>query len=78
MEPHVRIDDATGNRKREDGGLLYTENLSPQTFFASLLIASKSRRKGHEMQATGVLKNALSFIDGKLVQIGDDATTGRI
>src|SRR5690606_7268111 len=42
VEPHVRIDDATGTA--EGGGLFYTENLPPATLLAGLVPASVERR----------------------------------
>jgi len=41
VEPHVRIDDATGTA--DDGGLFYTENAPPECLFASLLMATAER-----------------------------------
>ncbi len=75
VEPHVRINDDTGTA--DDGGLFYTENLPPETILASLLLASKSRRKDQDMPAATVLEKALTLIDGRPLQIGGDATTGR-
>lgn len=75
VEPHVRIDDATGTAK--DGGLFYTENLPPESLLIAPLMASASRRKPEELDAQAVFGKLQSAIDGKLLQIGGDATTGR-
>ena len=42
VEPHVRIDDATGTAS--DGGLFYTENVPPESLFLSVTMASRERR----------------------------------
>ncbi len=83
VEPHVRINDATGTA--DDGGLFYTENLPPETILVSMLMATKTRPgkdkdgrpKGPDLTADAVMDKALSLINGKPVQIGGDATTGR-
>ncbi len=86
VEPHVRISDVSGTA--EDGGLFYTENLPPETILVSLLMASKERGKEQGLDASAVCnwtlfggsaEGASSFrgIDGQMVQIGGDATTGR-
>ena len=86
VEPHVRIDDATGTAS--DGGLFYTENLPPETILAGLVMASVERRKSGAN--TDGLMNAQQVIDAvlkddgkrqgltdRLLQVGGDATTGR-
>jgi CRISPR-associated protein Cmr4 len=76
VEPHVRINDETGTA--EDGGLFYTENLPPESIMITPLLASKTRKgKGEETPAQAVLLQIKNVIDGKLLQIGGDATTGR-
>lgn len=81
VEPHVRIDPDTGTAK--DGGLFYTENLPPEALLVAPLLASQTRtgRKKDEKEdwenAEGVLLKIKNVIDGKLLQIGGDATTGR-
>lgn len=77
VEPHVRIDEKTGTAK--DGGLFYTENLPPESILITPLMASQTRtgkNDDHE-DATGVMAKIKNVIDGKLLQIGGDATTGR-
>ena len=75
VEPHVRINDDTGTA--DDGGLFYTENLPPETIMVSMLMASRARKEGAEEDAAAVMNKALALFDGKPVQIGGDATTGR-
>ncbi len=75
VESHVRINDDTGTA--DDGGLFYTENLPPETIMASMLLASKARKEGVEEDAATVMNKALALFDGRPVQIGGDATTGR-
>jgi CRISPR-associated protein Cmr4 len=77
VEPHVRINDKTGTA--DDGGLFYTENLPPESLLVAPLLASGERsgiQEGRE-DATGVLTKIKNAVDGKLLQIGGDATTGR-
>ncbi len=86
VEPHVRIDDATGTAS--DGGLFYTENLPPETILVGLVMASVERRKSGAnsdglMNAQQVIDAVLKD-DGKrqgladrLLQVGGDSTTGR-
>ena len=78
VEPHVRINDATGTA--DDGGLFYTENLPPESLLIAPLFASGTRagkQNGDEMEAAEVMLKIRSAIDGKTLQIGGDATTGR-
>lgn len=90
VEPHVRIDDDSGTAS--DGGLFYVENLPPETLMVGLAQASIERFKKNSrhndsvplFQAGEVLhqvfaggNNDTPGIDGKLLQIGGDATTGR-
>ena len=83
VEPHVRIDNDTGTA--DDGGLFYTENLPPETIMASMLMATRTRPgkdengelKGPKLVAEEVMEKVLELIDGRPVQIGGDATTGR-
>lgn len=77
VEPHVRIDEKTGTAK--DRGLFYTENLPPESILVAPLMASQTRTgktEDHD-DATGVMAKIKNVIDGKLLQIGGDATTGR-
>lgn len=77
VEPHVRIDAKTGTA--DDGGLFYTENLPPEALLVAPLMASKTRTGNQEdsPDAAAVMEQLKTVIDGKLLQIGGDATTGR-
>ena len=80
VEPHVRIDDASGTA--DDGGLFYTENLPPESLLVSLVMASKKRvKKGssepENNEASAVMQAVRSALDNTLAQVGGDATTGR-
>jgi len=79
VEPHVRIDDHTGTA--DDGGLFFTENVPPEAIFATLVMASQERRKKGDKEkgrsATEVMARVAEVLDGRLLQIGGDATTGR-
>ena len=74
----MRINDKTGTA--EEGGLFYTENLPPESVLIAPLLATQGRTgkgKDAEMKAEEVLLKIKNVIDGKLLQIGGDATTGR-
>jgi CRISPR-associated protein Cmr4 len=80
VEPHVRIDDVSGTA--QDGGLFYTENLPPESLLLAPVMASQERKKGGmnaeqvmELLMTG--KGDGTGIDGRQIQVGGDATTGR-
>lgn len=81
VEPHVRIEESTGTAS--DGGLFYTENLPPESLLVASLLASQTRtgKKKEDKEdwenAEGVMAKMENVIDGKLLQIGGDATTGR-
>ena len=78
VEPHVRINDATGTA--DDGGLFYTENLPPESLLIAPLFASRTRVGENDeakMEAKDVMPKIVNAIDGKILQIGGDATTGR-
>lgn len=75
VEPHVKIDDKTGTAK--DGGLFYVENLPPESLLLAPLMASQERSGKQETPAEAVLSHVIPNLDGQLVQIGGDATTGR-
>lgn len=80
VEPHVRINDETGTA--DDGGLFYTENLPPEALLIAPLLVSQTRtgrKRGEDgwEDAFSVLTKIKNVIDGKLLQIGGDATTGR-
>lgn len=77
VEAHVRIDDTTGTA--DDGGLFYTENVPPESLFASLVMATEERtgrQEGRESadQILGALRDAFQ---GTVLQVGGDATSGR-
>jgi CRISPR-associated protein Cmr4 len=90
VEPHVRIDDDSGTAS--DGGLFYVENLPPETLMVGLAQASIERfKKDSRADDAAALLNAgqvlstvfagqgdtVPGINGKLLQIGGDASTGR-
>lgn len=77
VEPHVRIDEATGTAS--DGGLFYTENLPPESLLIAPLMASQTRtgKSEEHLQAEEVLAKIRPLLDGRLLQLGGDATTGR-
>ena len=82
LEPHVRIDDATGTA--DDGGLYYIENVPPETLFASLIMASEARANAHSEKGANGVKDAKSMLGAirkafhqRFVQVGGDATSGR-
>jgi CRISPR-associated protein Cmr4 len=77
VEPHVRIDAATGTA--DAGGLFYTENLPPESLLVAPLLASATRsgRSEERMDAAEVMVKMRNVIDGRLLQVGGDATTGR-
>jgi len=77
VEPHVRINDKTGTA--DDGGLFYTENLPPESLLVAPLLVSRTRtgRADDDLDAVAVMAQIKAVIDGRLLQIGGDATTGR-
>jgi len=76
VEPHVCIDPDTGTAK--EGGLFYTENLPPESLLIAPMLASQTRTgKGNESPAEAVMAQIKAVLDGKLLQIGGDVTTGR-
>lgn len=76
VEPHVRINNQTG--AADDRGLFYTENLPPESLLIAPLLASGGRTgKDSAMGAEEVLLKISCALDGKLLQMGGDATTGR-
>ena len=78
VEPHVRIDDDTG--AASGGGLFYTENLPPESLLIAPLLVSRTRAgNGADgaMSADEAFLKIRHVLDGKLLQIGGDATTGR-
>ncbi len=75
VEPHVCIDETTGTAKKT--GLFYTENLPPESLLLAPLLASATRSKADNVDADEVLAKMRTALDGKLVQLGGDATTGR-
>lgn len=87
VEPHVRISDETGTA--DDGGLFYTENLPPESLLVSLALASREHGKRNGTDEAGRLgarevldavsrgRNGKPGFEGRMVQVGGDATTGR-
>jgi len=75
VEPHVRINNDSG--AAEKTGLFYTENLPPEALMLGSLMASRERSGKAEMAAEAVLAQVKGAIDGQLLQVGGDATTGR-
>ena len=77
VEPHVRIDEETGTAK--DGGLFYTENLPPESLLIAPLLVSQTRTGKQEtpLSAEAVFLKVKPLLNGHLLQIGGDATTGR-
>lgn len=77
VEPHVRINDETGTA--DDGGLFYTENLPPEALLLAPLSASRTRtgQPDDHLEAEAVMTRMQTAINGRLLQIGGDATTGR-
>jgi CRISPR-associated protein Cmr4 len=77
VEPHVRIVDETGTA--DGGGLFYTENLPPESLLIAPLMCSGTRtgKEKEDEKAESVMAKIKNLIDGKLLQIGGDATTGR-
>jgi CRISPR-associated protein Cmr4 len=77
VETHVCIDTDTGTAK--EGGLFDTENLPPESLLVAPILASKSRtgKADREIPVETVMSQVKSALDGKLLQIGGDATTGR-
>lgn len=77
VEAHVRIKDETG--AADSGGLFYTENLPPESLLIAPLMASKARtgEEAAAFSAQNMLSQMHNALDGKMLQIGGDATTGR-
>lgn len=78
VEPHVRIDPDTGAAMGT--GLFYTENLPPESLLIAPLMGSQTRtgkQADQEDSAAAVMAKIKNVIDGKLLQLGGDATTGR-
>jgi CRISPR-associated protein Cmr4 len=78
VEPHVRIEEKTGTAS--EGGLFYTENLPPESLLVAPLLASRTRTgngKDSEMPAEHVIAKIKNVLQGRVLQIGGDATTGR-
>ncbi|WP_019570938.1 type III-B CRISPR module RAMP protein Cmr4 [Thioalkalivibrio sp. ALE11] len=77
VEPHVRINEETGTA--DDGGLFYTENLPPEALLLAPLSASRTRtgQQDDHLEAQAVMARMQTVMNGRLLQIGGDATTGR-
>jgi len=74
VEAHVQIKDDTGTA--QDGSLHYTENLPPESILLSAAMATVERKK-EGLMAEAMLSPVASALNGALVQLGGDATTGR-
>jgi len=78
VEPHVRIAKETGTAS--DGGLFYTENLPPEALLLAVAMATNERssqKNGEGLSAGQVMEAVTRQFDGRMLQIGGDATTGR-
>ena len=79
VEPHVRIDDKTGTA--DGGALFYTENLPPESILAGMVLTSIERGNKDEKRSAEVCMKTVLWdddgINGNLVQMGGDSTTGR-
>ncbi|GIX24246.1 type III-B CRISPR module RAMP protein Cmr4 [Caldimonas sp.] len=75
VEPHVRINPNTGTA--DEGGLFYTENLPPESIMLSCLMVSRARNGANGLDAKAVMQQCCTALDGSLLQVGGDATTGR-
>lgn len=77
IEPHVRIDEATGSAS--GGGLFYVENLPPESLLVAPLLASLTRngKDVEKLRAEDVMVKVRNALDGRVIQIGGGATTGR-
>jgi len=86
VEPHVRIDDISGTA--DGGALFYTENLPPESLLFTVIMASQERYKRgdsseNRLDATQIINTLVDGDDnwqalqGRMVQFGGDATTGR-
>jgi CRISPR-associated protein Cmr4 len=84
IEPHVKIDDISGTA--DGGALFYTENLPPESLLFTVLMASQERYKRgdspeNRMGATQIIDTLVNgngqALQGRMVQFGGDATTGR-
>lgn len=77
VEPHVRINEKTGTAS--DGGLFYTENLPPESLMVAPMLCSATRsgNEDEKLDAAEVQNKVTQALDGRLLQLGGDATTGR-
>jgi len=75
VEPHVRINHDTGTA--DSGGLFYTENLPPESLLIAPVMTSRYRDGKTQGDAAEVLLKIRNVMDGKVLQVGGDATTGR-
>lgn len=86
VEPHVRIDDISGTA--DGGALFYTENLPPESLLFTVIMASQERYKRgdsaeNRLDASQIINTLVDggdnwqALQGRMVQFGGDATTGR-
>lgn len=76
VETHVRIDEKTG--AAADGGLFNTENLPPESLLIAPVMASNERTGNqNSLKAEDILGRLRTAVQGRVIQLGGDATTGR-
>jgi CRISPR-associated protein Cmr4 len=84
VEPHVKIDDETGTSAGT--AFFYAEHLPPDSLLWSLVGVGRARGRGEHAKAleqlglsdaAGVEMYLRSVLDGRAVQVGAEATTGR-
>jgi CRISPR-associated protein Cmr4 len=84
VEPHVKIDNATGTAS--EGAFFYAEHLPPDSLLWCLVGVGRPRARSEDQEvlkkldladAQGVAKYLRTQFDGKPVQLGAEATTGR-
>jgi CRISPR-associated protein Cmr4 len=84
VEPHVKIDDATGTAS--EGAFFYAEHLPPDSLLWCLVGVGRPRARSEDQEALkklglGDAQRVEAYLrdqfDGRPVQIGAEATTGR-
>jgi CRISPR-associated protein Cmr4 len=84
VEPHVRIDEETGTAS--EGAFFYAEHLPADSLLWSLVGVAAPRATADRRpaaleaglgDAAGVRRTLHEWLDGRAVQVGADATTGR-
>ncbi|MCK4494225.1 MAG: type III-B CRISPR module RAMP protein Cmr4 [Methylococcales bacterium] len=76
VNAHIMLDSLTKTTK--DGALWYEETLPPETLLYISLTANAARKKGADMNAQAVLKNALTLFgeSSPYLQLGGNETVG--